>query len=107
MVSRVRVKTLRRAQQGNQGWATLIECVSATGNGSQLSTSTQGQHTMQSGIGIGILNLKPSLRTQIMARRKIVLAANPLSKTRLTFEHDFSSATASRLIIPSSSASTA
>ena len=31
VISRVRVKTPRRAQQGNREWVALIECVSATG----------------------------------------------------------------------------
>ena len=31
VISRVRVKTSRRAQQGNREWVTLIECVSITG----------------------------------------------------------------------------
>ena len=68
MMGRGGKKTPRRAQQGNREWVTLIECLQ-WGNDFQLSTSTQGQHTMQAGIEIGILTLKPSLRTQIMAGR--------------------------------------
>ena len=55
-------------------------------NDFQLSTSMQGQHTMQAGIKIGILTLRPSLRTRIMACRRIMLASSGCESTQADME---------------------
>ena len=49
VIARVRAKTRRRAQDGNQEWVALIECVRPREKDFPHSTSTQGLHTMLAG----------------------------------------------------------
>jgi hypothetical protein len=62
VISRVRVKTPRRMQQGNREWVTLIECVSATGIRLPAFYIYAGAAHLRDGTAVSPSLLKRSLR---------------------------------------------
>ena len=70
VISRVRVMTLRRMQQGNREWATLIESVSATGIRLPAFYIYTGLHTRRDGTTVRPSLPKRSLRIRTTAGRR-------------------------------------